>query len=76
MMGEQNSAVEAAVQQFRRVLESQIERQHRMEAGAAAVDFSKKDKIVIGIVDGDGIGPILIEQAERERDAIFRGHFE
>lgn len=65
MMGEHNAAVEAAVQQFRRVLESQIERQHRMEAGAAAVDFSKKDKIVIGIVDGDGIGPILIEQAER-----------
>ena len=71
MMGEHNAAVEAAVQQFRRVLESQIERQHRMEAGAAAVDFSKKDKIVIGIVDGDGIGPILIEQAERVLSALL-----
>lgn len=60
-----DSYVNAAVEQFRRVLEQQIARQRRMEAGAAAVDYTKKDKIVIGVIGGDGIGPILVEQASR-----------
>lgn len=58
-------AVKAAVEQFQRVLEGQIARQRRMEQGATATDFTKKEHIVIGIVGGDGIGPILIEQATR-----------
>ncbi len=57
--------IEAAVDQFRRVLESQIARQRHMEAGAQAVDFTKRERIVIGVIGGDGIGPILIEQANR-----------
>ena len=60
-----SQAVEAAVEQFRRVLEGQIARQRRMEEGAAAVDFTKKERIVIGVAGGDGIGPILVEQAAR-----------
>ena len=60
-----DSYVNAAVEQFRRVLEQQIARQRRMEAGSAAVDYTKKDKIVIGVIGGDGIGPILVEQASR-----------
>ena len=58
-------AIKAAVEQFQRVLESQIARERRMEAGEQAVDFRKKESIVIGIVGGDGIGPILVEQAGR-----------
>ncbi len=58
-------AVKAAVEQFQRVLEGQIARQRRMEEGSTAVDYTKKDKIVIGMVGGDGIGPILVEQAGR-----------
>ncbi len=58
-------AVKAAVEQFQRVLEGQIARQRRMEHGATATDFTKKEHIVIGIVGGDGIGPILVEQATR-----------
>lgn len=60
-----DQAVEAAVSQFRTVLEGQIARQRRMEQNAFAVDYTQKEKIVIGIIGGDGIGPILMEQATR-----------
>ena len=66
-----DSYVNAAVEQFRRVLEQQIARQRRMEAGSAAVDYTKKDKIVIGVIGGDGIGPILVEQASRVLERLL-----
>lgn len=66
-----DSYVNAAVEQFRRVLEQQIARQRRMEAGSAAVDYTKKDKIVIGVIGGDGIGPILVEQASRVLECLL-----
>ena len=59
------SYINAAVEQFRRVLESQIARQRRMETATPAVDYAKKDTVVIGVIGGDGIGPILVEQAGR-----------
>ena len=37
----------------------------RMEKDAGAVDFSKKDKIVIGVIGGDGIGPIIVDVAKK-----------
>ena len=64
-------AIETAVEQFRQVLTEQIARQRRMEAGAAAVDYAKKDKIVIGVIGGDGIGPILVEQAQRVLECLL-----
>ena len=64
-------AIETAVEQFRQVLTEQIARQRRMEAGAAAVDYTKKDKIVIGVIGGDGIGPILVEQAQRVLERLL-----
>ena len=63
--------INAAVEQFRRVLESQIARQRRMETATPAVDYTKKDKVVIGIIGGDGIGPILVEQASRVLHALL-----
>ena len=34
-------------------------------------DFSKLDKIVVGILPGDGIGPIIMEQAVRVIKALI-----
>lgn len=64
-------AIKTAVEQFQRVLESQIARERRMEAGEQAVNFRQKDSIVIGIVGGDGIGPILVEQAGRVLESLL-----
>lgn len=50
---------------FRKLLESQLERCENMEKNAGRTDFSKKEKIVIGVIGGDGIGPIIVEEAKR-----------
>ncbi len=57
--------IDKAVESFRALLEGQLARQNRLEAGATAKDFATMDKIVIGTVDGDGIGPIITKEAKR-----------
>ena len=67
----QNS-IESAVAQFRQLLEEQIARTARMENSAPAKDFASMDKIVIGVLGGDGIGPIIVRQARRVLDALLQ----
>ena len=57
--------IDKAVESFRALLEGQLARQDRLEAGATAKDFAAMDKIVVGICDGDGIGPIITKEAKR-----------
>lgn len=57
--------IEKACEQFKSLMEEQLARQERMEAGSAPKDFAAMDQITIGVCGGDGIGPIIMEQAER-----------
>ncbi|MBE6805920.1 MAG: isocitrate/isopropylmalate dehydrogenase family protein [Ruminococcaceae bacterium] len=57
--------IDNAVEQFRTLLNEQLKRVEIMEAGASAKDYSKAEKIVIGIIGGDGIGPIIVKEAKR-----------
>lgn len=57
--------IEQAAAQFRRVLEEQLAREERMEAGGKAKDFSELRTVKIGVCGGDGIGPILSREVER-----------
>lgn len=57
--------IEKACEQFRTLMEEQLARQERMEKGSAAKDFASMEKITIGLCGGDGIGPVIMEQAER-----------
>ncbi|MEA4964492.1 MAG: isocitrate/isopropylmalate family dehydrogenase [Oscillospiraceae bacterium] len=50
---------------LRTLLEEQLERIRIMEQGSRKVDFSKKESVTVGIIDGDGIGPVITEQAVR-----------
>lgn len=43
------------------IIKEQLERVERLKAGAKATDFSKADKIVIGTIAGDGIGPVIMD---------------
>ena len=54
-----------AVEHFRTLLTEQIARQHRMEKDNGATDYSKLEKIIIGICGGDGIGPIISKESIR-----------
>ena len=42
-----------------------------MKQDTGVKDFSKLDKIVVGILPGDGIGPIIMEQAVRVIRALI-----
>ena len=50
-----------ACEAFKKLLEEQMNRVNNMNS--EKVDFSTKPVITIGIVDGDGIGPIIMEHA-------------
>lgn len=57
--------IEKAVVQFKTLLEEQLARQNKMEQQCTAKDFSKMPIIKIGVCGGDGIGPIIVDEAKR-----------
>ena len=64
--------INAAVEQFRTLLNEQIARERRMEQDKKVTDYSKLDKIIIGICGGDGIGPIISAESERLLQFILK----
>ena len=54
-----NSKIEEAKNKFGKMLEYQLERVKIMKDQLDFLDYSKLDKIIIGICGGDGIGPII-----------------
>ena len=65
------SAISQAQGQFGELIQSEFERIERMKQDTEVKDFSKLDKIVVGILPGDGIGPIIMEQAVRVIKALI-----
>ena len=64
-MNNYDKYIDDACASFRALLEEQLARQNRMEEGATKKDFSAMEKITIGAIGGDGIGPAITEQAVR-----------
>ena len=61
--------IEKAVAHYKALLESQVERAEKMNQASAP---EKKEKTVIGVVGGDGIGPIITLQAQRALEALLK----
>ena len=57
--------VKAAQKKFGELIQSEFERIEHMKADNEVTDFDKLEKIVIGVLPGDGIGPIIMKQALR-----------
>ena len=57
--------VKVAQEKFGELIQSEFERIERMKADNEVTDFNKLEKIVIGVLPGDGIGPIIMKQALR-----------
>jgi len=58
-MNKYENQIAAATEKFKKLLEEQLERVDRINASKESIDFTKLDKIVIGICGGDGIGPTI-----------------
>ncbi|MBE7037576.1 MAG: isocitrate/isopropylmalate dehydrogenase family protein [Ruminococcaceae bacterium] len=57
--------IKEATKKFEELLRGQLERAEKMKENKDFTDYNALDKIVIGIVPGDGIGPIILREAER-----------
>ncbi len=76
-----NQFVENAKEKFGILLEEQLKRVETMKANNEFIDYSALDKIIIGVVGGDGIGPAITAQAHRIlefllKDEIAKGKIE
>ena len=60
-----------AKRQFGELIMSEMERIQRMKESGTPKDFSRLDKIVVGVMPGDGIGPIIMEQALRVLETLM-----
>ena len=57
--------IKKAQEAFGELIKGEFERIEKMKQGEEPVDFSTKEKIIVGILPGDGIGPIIMKQAVR-----------
>lgn len=62
--------LDKACESFRQLLKEQITRIENMNTDK--VDYSQKETVTIGIIDGDGIGPIIMEQAVRVLNELLK----
>ena len=57
--------IQEAAAKYAALVEAQLRRVEKMKADADFVDFSKLDKIIVGVCGGDGIGPTITAEAQR-----------
>ena len=61
--------IEQACDAFKVLLEEQMARIANMNA--EKTDFTTKKCVTIGVIDGDGIGPIITKQASRVLEKLL-----
>ncbi len=68
------SEIKNATNKFENLLSAQIERAQNM--GNTKKDKSSNKKTVIGLIGGDGIGPIIMKSAEAVLENLLKGELE
>lgn len=64
--------ITAALAKFEQVMRAQLERVERMKADKEFTDFEHLDKLIIGVCGGDGIGPIITNEAARVLEYLLK----
>lgn len=67
----QEQSIKAAQERFGKLIEGEFQRIKRMKEDTEVTDFTKLKKIVVGIMPGDGIGPLIMEQALRVMNQLL-----
>ncbi len=71
-----NEAIEKAKEHFGNILEKQLQRVENMKKGEEWIDYKSLDKIIIGIVGGDGIGPYIAKEAQSILEFLLKEELE
>ena len=61
-----------ATEKFQSLVREQLERNERIKSEGDFTDFEHKDKIVIGVCGGDGIGPIITKESARVLEYLLQ----
>lgn len=64
--------ISAALAAYEKLLTEQLERNERIKETKDFVDFKKLDKIIIGVCGGDGIGPVITNEAARVLNFLLK----
>jgi len=65
------AVIEKAKEYFGQVVEEQLNRVEELKKASDWVDYSQVKPIIIGIIDGDGIGPYIAKEARRVLEFIL-----
>lgn len=60
-----NQEIQQAQEKFAALLEEQFARIEKMKEQSDFINYDELDKIIIGVVGGDGIGPAITHEAQR-----------
>lgn len=64
--------IDKALADFAERINSELDRIETMKQDSEIKDFSKLEKITVGVMPGDGTGPILMEQALRVANELLK----
>ena len=71
-----DNRIEAAVAAFRKLAEEQAARAEAIKQQGDFKDYTKLDKITIGVCGGDGIGPIITKESANVLKYILKDEVE
>ncbi len=60
------------IKEFEKIIAEQKMRVERMKNEGAPIDFTKKESVIIGVIAGDGIGPIIADEAQKVLEHVLR----
>lgn len=75
-MTENNEAIEKAKEHFGEIVKEQLERVEVMKSWQDWIDYKELDPIIIGVVGGDGIGPMICEHAKNVLEFLLKDEVE
>ncbi|MBI0582190.1 MAG: isocitrate/isopropylmalate dehydrogenase family protein [Methanomassiliicoccales archaeon] len=67
-----DAEINAAKEHFGKILKEQLKRVEDMKASSGWMDYASLDKMVIGVVGGDGIGPFICKHAENVLQQLLK----
>ncbi|MDP8214232.1 MAG: isocitrate/isopropylmalate family dehydrogenase [Candidatus Euphemobacter frigidus] len=70
------AAVKEARKRFERILEAQLGRVERLKEAPEWIDYRGLRPLRIGIIGGDGIGPVITREAQRVLETILKPELE
>ncbi len=56
---------------FEQLIKEQLERAERLKTGSEFTDYTSASKIVVGIIPGDGIGPVIMNETVKVLNVLL-----